>query len=245
MESEEITKNAAQAAAAEAQKEDRPVYVKEILSFRFMVWAFFLMGVIGVLIEGVFCVFFYGHWETHVTSVFLWHNALYGVGAVLFFGMAAKLDRMNIVLKSVIMMLAATILELLAGFLILYGLGMRAWNYFDTPYHFMGLIAPRYALGWGVIAFAVCLIYRPVGTAAAKLKSKVWKGIAVGLFVIMGTDAVLASMCMARWSQRHYGGHSGRPTAIDRLASDEWMKEWFIEWKFDDECDYEEMAKGK
>jgi len=224
----------AEVCPAEPMAPETPVYVKEILSFRFLVWAFFLCGALGVLIEGVFCLFYYGHWETHVTTYLSWCNALYGVGAVLYFTMAAKMDNVSLVRKVVIMTLASTLLELLTGLLCLYGIGMRAWDYYDTRFNFLGLIAPLYSLGWALPALTVCLTYRKAGTAAAKLKSRFWKKAAVVLCIVLSADILLAAACMTKWSARHYGRPSLQPTIIDQLAPDEWMEQRFIEWRFSD-----------
>jgi len=212
--------------------QETPVYVKEILSFRFLVWAFFLFGILGVLIEGVFCIFFYGHWETHVTTFFGWYNALYSVGAVLYFFMAARMDHAALWKKVLAMTLVSTLLELLAGLLILRGLGMRAWDYNDTRFNFMGLIAPLYSLGWAIPALFVSLTYRKAGTSAAKLKSSFWKKAAVVLCILISADLLLAAVCMSRWSIRHYSGVSERPLLIERIASDDWMASRFVEWRF-------------
>jgi len=188
--------------------------------------------ILGVLIEGVFCIFFYGHWETHVTTFFGWYNALYSVGAVLYFFMAARMDHAALWKKVLAMTLVSTLLELLAGLLILRGLGMRAWDYNDTRFNFMGLIAPLYSLGWAIPALFVSLTYRKAGTSAAKLKSSFWKKAAVVLCILISADLLLAAVCMSRWSIRHYSGVSERPLLIERIASDDWMASRFVEWRF-------------
>ena len=48
-------------------------------------WLFMAGSLMGVLIEGLFCLIRKGQWESHVVTVFGPFNALYGAGAVLFF----------------------------------------------------------------------------------------------------------------------------------------------------------------
>ncbi len=87
----------------------------------------FLAGsVLGVLIEGIFCLISKGHWETHVVSVIAPYNILYGLGAVLFYVGAVKLQHKPLAVQIAIMTFLGTVLELVCGLLLRYGLGMRA-----------------------------------------------------------------------------------------------------------------------
>lgn len=87
----------------------------------------FLAGsVLGVLIEGIFCLISKGHWKTHVVSVIAPYNILYGLGAVLFYVGAVKLQHKPLAVQIAIMTFLGTVLELVCGLLLRYGLGMRA-----------------------------------------------------------------------------------------------------------------------
>lgn len=87
----------------------------------------FLAGsVLGVLIEGIFCLISKGHWETHVVSVIAPYNILYGLGTVLFYVGAVKLQHKPLAVQIAIMTFLGTVLELVCGLLLRYGLGMRA-----------------------------------------------------------------------------------------------------------------------
>lgn len=87
----------------------------------------FLAGsVLGVLIEGIFCLISKGHWETHVVSVIAPYNILYGLGAVLFYVGAVKLQHKPLAVQIAIMTFLGAVLELVCGLLLRYGLGMRA-----------------------------------------------------------------------------------------------------------------------
>lgn len=87
----------------------------------------FMAGcILGVLLEGIFCIITKGHWESHVVSVIGAFNILYGTGAVLFYVGAVRLKSKPMLFKVAVMAVSATALELTGGLLLRYGLGMRA-----------------------------------------------------------------------------------------------------------------------
>ena len=61
----------------EASKESNDKF-----SYFKMFWLFIFGSLPGVLLEGLWCLAFYGHWETHVVTVFEPLCVLYGFGMV-------------------------------------------------------------------------------------------------------------------------------------------------------------------
>ncbi len=94
------------------------------ITYRKLFWLFLIGSVIGVMLEGLFCLISKGAWETHVVSVYLPLNPLYGTGAVLLYVGAVRLRKKNIWCRVLYMTLGATALELICGLLLRYGLGM-------------------------------------------------------------------------------------------------------------------------
>lgn len=126
--------------------EDSPI------TYRKLFWLFLIGSVIGVLLEGLFCLISKGAWETHVVSVYLPINPLYGAGAVLFYVGAVRLQNKNIWCRVLFMTLSATVLELICGLLIRYALGMKAWNYENNFMNYHGIICLGFSLAWGIAA---------------------------------------------------------------------------------------------
>ena len=62
------------------------------ITYEKLFWLFIVGSLIGVVMEGVFCVFSKGHWESHVLTLVGQFNALYGAGAVLFYSLIALLQ---------------------------------------------------------------------------------------------------------------------------------------------------------
>ena len=65
-------------------------------------WLFLVGRVAGVLIEGLFCLIVKGHWETHVVPVLAPYSILYGLGIVLFYVGAVKLQHRSLVLQIIV-----------------------------------------------------------------------------------------------------------------------------------------------
>lgn len=78
-------------------------------------WLFMAGSLLGVLIEGVFCVFRYGHWETHTVAVWGPFCIIYGIGAVVLYIGAVLLEGKSYILQFVIFTFAATVIEYLCG----------------------------------------------------------------------------------------------------------------------------------
>lgn len=50
-----------------------------------MFWLFMFGNVLGVLLEGTWCKLCFGHWETHVVTIWGPFCLIYGIGAVMFY----------------------------------------------------------------------------------------------------------------------------------------------------------------
>lgn len=210
-----------------------------IITFDKLFWLFFFFSILGVIIEGVFCLIEKKHWETHVLVVWGWFNVLYGMGAILFYVASAKMHIASLPLKVLLMALYATALEYIAGLMLKFGLDMRAWDYRNQFLNIDGIICPLFAVGWGVAGYFMNRGYQSLSRMMDRLATPFLHGLAVALCLFLVMDFLLAVLCMIRWSKRHHGypADDRIDELIDRLAPDEWMKKRFVEWEFLDEKD--------
>ena len=200
-------------------------------------WLFMAGSILGVIIEGVYCLIKKGHWESHVVSVFGAFNILYGLGAVLFYVAAAALRRKTLFSKTVILMLGATFLELICGLILKNVLGMRAWNYQNSILNYKGLICLPFTLVWGLSGFVFCSFYAHINLLLDKFAEKIphYACVVCSLFMIF--NLCLTGLSIIRWSERHYNVNSSSTlqTYLDNEMPDWWMSRRFVEWKFLDE----------
>ena len=199
-------------------------------------WLLIAGSFTGVVIEGLFCLILRGHWESHVVSMFGPFNALYGVGAVLFFSVSALLKNKNIFLKVAVIVAIATVLELLCGILLADGLGMKAWDYSHSFLNYRGIICLSFSLAWGAAGLVFCLLFDKIDRFFCKLQGKKIHILCMVLSVFMAINLCLTAVCIVRWSDRHY--HTATDTRlgkmVDEIAPDQWMQHRFIEWSFID-----------
>lgn len=163
------------------QSQEEKSKIPYVKLFTLFMWS----CIFGVLMEGVFYFFAKGHWKTPVVSIWGAFNILYGFDAVAFYVGAVKLKEHNIILRVVIMMIVATILELFCGLLLKKVLGMRAWNYSHNFMNYQGLICLKFSLDWGVAACLFCLLCPKIDKLLSFVKGKAYKIICSVLTVFM------------------------------------------------------------
>ena len=103
--------------------------VKPHIDYSKLFWLFLFGSLLGMLIEGVFCLIRFGHWETHVVSVRLPLCILYGIGAVFYFIGGAFLQNEKIIIQFLLFGALGTGLEFISGWILEHGLKMYAWDY--------------------------------------------------------------------------------------------------------------------
>lgn len=208
--------------------------VKEKITFNNLFILFLFGSVLGVLIEGSYCLIKKGHWESHVVSMIFILNILYGLGAVLFYVGSVKLQKKKLLTKVLIMTVLVTILELLCGLLLREVLGMRAWNYHNRFLNYEGLICLEFSIGWGLVALVFALISPYINKGLTKFNTKFWQVIFIIFACLFMCDFLITGASILRWSKRHMGvdARNKIEELLDEKASDEVMEQRFIEWKF-------------
>ncbi len=212
---------------------DTPSAKKQI-TYDKLFWLFIFGSILGVLIEGIFCLITRGYWESHVVTVIGAFNILYGLGAVLFYVGAVILKNKNIFSKTLIMTLVATLLELLSGLMLRNRLGMRAWNYENSFMNYKGLICLGFSLVWALAAFLFCALYPRIDLWLDRFEKKKWHIVCVAFSFFMAVNLCLTGASIVRWSERHYGieAQTQFEISLDSEMPDEWMQARFMDWQF-------------
>jgi uncharacterized membrane protein len=207
----------------------------EKIRYSDLFWLFVAGSLFGVLVEGVFCMIAFGHWETHVVSVWGHFCIIYGIGASAFYACAIWLKRENMLVQFLVTSFICDTVEIVAGALLEFGLGMRAWDYHGELLNFRGYISLKMTAGWGIIGLiSIHLIMPHAENVLLKMRTRNWD-IACMLFTIfMVIDLALTTYCLIRWSMRYHGAtaHNAFDAFIDAKYNDDYMKHRFVEWKF-------------
>lgn len=136
---------------------------KDGVTYCNMFWLFMFGNVLGVLLEGTWCRLIFGHWETHVATIWGPFSLIYGVGAVMFYISGEKIRSTGykgVVARFCSIAIVATVFELACGLLLEYGMGMKAWDYSKSFMNYKGLICLKMTLLWGLagVIFAYMVV---------------------------------------------------------------------------------------
>lgn len=117
-----------------------------------MFWLFMFGNVLGVLLEGTWCKMCFGHWETHVVTIWGPFCLIYGIGAVMFY-ISGEIVRSTgfrgVLARFCLISVVATVFELACGLLLEYGMDMKAWDYSKNFLNYKGLICLKMTVLWG------------------------------------------------------------------------------------------------
>lgn len=221
------------------KKEKKPL---RKVRFPDLVYLFFFGSLLGVLLEGLFCIGLHWVfekrflWETHVVSMVLPLCIIYGVGAAIYYAVGVRIAKWNIILRFLMYALVGSVVEYAAGWLLEYGLHMLAWDYSTVPGNIQGYLCPGMSAGWGVAGVVFDFLIPPIQKLLDRFECKATRVIAVILCVVMTLDIAAAFVCITRWSHRHFGAPPANAveTYIDEHFPDDWMQHRFIEWHFRD-----------
>ena len=208
---------------------------KQKILYMDMFWLFMIGNVLGVILEGLWCVLTQGHWETHVVTIWGPFCLIYGVGAVIFYISSVKLKERNAITNFVIIALLASAFELLCGLLLEFGLGMRAWDYTDEFMNFRGHICILMTILWGIMGLIFARLAVPgLDRMFEKMRSRKWHMICTCLSVFMVINIAATSLCILRWSARHEGDppENFMERIVDSWYGDDVMTQRFCEWHF-------------
>lgn len=198
-------------------------------------WLYMIGNILGFLMEGIWCKFKYGRWESHVVSMIGPFCLIYGIGAALFYLCGRRLKNKNIFIQFLFSCLVGDVVEYICGYILEYGLGMRAWYYGRYFLNINGYICLFMTIVWGFVGLIFIYFVMPIWDKFyEKIKGKILTKICYILAIIMLIDFIFTMICITRWAYRHKGVGSKNKVIniIDRKYDDEYMARRFNEWRF-------------
>ena len=209
--------------------------INQTVTYSEIFWLFIVGSLLGVLLEGTFCLLRYGQWETHTVAVWGPFCIIYGIGAVVLYIQAILLQKQNIVIQFIGFALITTMIEYLCGALLKYGLHMRAWDYSKAFWNIDGLICLKFTAAWGLAG----VVFARWGVPALKLVFSKMNGIGwhiacICFSIFMAVNLLVTAACIFRWSRRHQGVPPNNQIEqyIDQIWDDGRMEKRFCEWRF-------------
>lgn len=197
-------------------------------------WLFIFASWIGVILEGFYCLFKFGVWESHVVSVYGHFCIIYGIGIVGYYLISFLIKKYNFFIKYLIYACVGTFVELVCGLVLEYGLNMYAWSYKNSFLNFKGHICLFMFLVWGLfgVVFEKCTPF--IQKYIRLTRNKIFNFILPFFTLFMIFNFTVTGVAIVRWAQRHEGktNNSSIIKYIDKKYTDEYMSKRFMEWHF-------------
>lgn len=209
--------------------------VKDI-TYQKVFWLFIFGSILGVLLEGVWCLLIYDRWETHVVSLWGPFCIIYGFGAVGCYIGAVYLRGQSVFRRFIAFAAIGTAIEYICGWVLEFGLNMRAWDYSDSFMNLRGYVTLSMTILWGILGVAFGHIVPKLERMFQKMSGHRWRTACICLTVFMIINLAGTAACIMRWSSRHDGipPSNAIEQIIDRDYNDARMAKRFCEWRFID-----------
>lgn len=201
-------------------------------------WLFIVASYFGLFLEGFYCLFKFGKWESHVVSVYGHFCIIYGVGIVFYYTLSHYIKKYNIFLRFFLYASLGTFIELACGLLLKYTLNMMAWSYENCFLNFMGLICFRMFIIWGILGFIFEKTNKYTEKFVKLTRTKLFNAVVPIFTLFMIFNLLITSFAIYRWANRHNQEHiktNSIANYFDKKYNDEYMKKRFMEWYFIDD----------
>lgn len=176
------------------------------INFTMIFWLFVIGSVFGFLLEGLWCVFQSGHWESHSSLVWGTFCTVYGFGAVAVYLLADLLRAKNILLQSAAFMLSGALVEYFTSWIQEFCFGSTSWDYSGHFLNIGGRVSLQMTLLWGVLGIAFTkLLYPLLRKLFSHHPPKLWRVITLVCAVFMVVNTTVSYAAVLRWSQRQAG----------------------------------------
>ena len=211
----------------------RAVHINVTMIF----WLFVIWSVFGFILEGLWCIFRSGHWESHSSLVWGTFCTVYGFGAVAVYLLADLLREKNILLQSAAFMLSGALVEYFTSWIQEFCFGSTSWDYSGHFFNIGGRVSLQMTLIWGVLGIAFSkLLYPVLKKLFSRQLPKLWRMITLACAVFMVINAAVSCAAVLRWSQRQAGFETEHPVAVffDQHFDNRWMEHHYPNMKFGD-----------
>jgi uncharacterized membrane protein len=197
-----------------------------------ILWLLLLYSVIGVLVEGVFCLVLTRRLELRLGLLYLPLRPTYGVG-----GLACSLLLAQYTSAPVLVFLfgflICTVVEYVASLVTEKAFGTVSWDYSDKVLHLQGRVCLQYSLAWGLLALLAVYGLDPLLRGwVSRLDRSLGESLLSLLVILTLLSVVLTLLALARVRDRVdrlRGRLRGEPVTapetardrlVDRLAPD-------------------------
>jgi len=176
---------------------------KSKITYSKIFWLFLLGSLAGFVLEGLWCIFKTGAWESHSATVIGPFCIIYGFGAVVVYLISTWMKGRRLPLQFILFSVAGALVEYFGSLFQEVILGSVSWDYSDHFMNISGRVSLQMTLLWGVLGiFFVRLFFPLLVKLFGKMTHRIWKIVCVLLSVFMAVNLLLSATAVMRWRER-------------------------------------------
>lgn len=205
------------------------------VTYAALFWLFMLGSVVGIALEGVWCLLKKGRWEYHPFTVWGPFCIIYGVGAAAVYWLAALLQGRSLPLQFAAFSISGALVEYFGSLLQEKLFGTVSWDYSDHFLNLGGRVSLQMSLLWGVLGVAfIHLLYSPLTRLLAGMQGKGWQAACLVLSVYMAVNLAVSAAAILRWRARQDAAAPASAAAqwLDETFDDDWMRQRYPNMRF-------------
>lgn len=203
-------------------------------------WLFVIGGIVGFVLETIFCFLFSGHFEMRTSLVFGMFIPVYGLGAVVLTLTLHKLYK----LRDLWIFLCAAVIggtvEYLSSFVQEMTLGTISWDYSNTQFNFNGRTNLTFSFIWGILGiFGIKDWYPKISKMIERIPKKCGKPITYVVLILLILDSILSIAAVMRKVKRYYNSppENAVEVFLDQNFNDDYLNFVYPNMKIPDKQD--------
>ena len=209
------------------EKKGKSRVFAEGCGFYKLFWLFMVGGLIGDLVETVFCRITIGRWMSRSSVVWVPFSIVWGLGFALFTAILYQHRKKS----DSFLFIAGTVLggafEYLCSVFTEMVFGTIFWDYSHVPFNLAGRINLLYCFFWGIAAVIwFKYVYEKISGLIEKMPIRVGKVLTWIMVVFMLCNIFVSSLALGRYQERRAGVPAEAPwqQIMDEKYDDEVMR---------------------
>ena len=201
-------------------------------------WVFFIGCFLGVLVERVWCMVRYGHYEPRVGLIYGPFNLVYGIGAWALTLSLYPFRNRSKIFSFLGGALVGSVVEYACSWFQEMVFGSVSWDYSNQPFNLNGRICLLYSVYWGVLGVAWIKDFYPrMAKAILHIPNRVGRPLTALLAAFMLVNTLMTGLTAMRWMERRQGETPSNAVEayLDEHYPDERMARIFSNLVFNDE----------
>lgn len=169
-------------------------------------WVFFIGCFLGVMVERIWCLVRYGHYEPRVGLIYGPFNLVYGIGAWALTLTLYPFRNRSKILSFLGGALVGSAVEYACSWFQEMVFGSVSWDYSSQPFNLNGRICLLYSAYWGVLGVAwIKDLYPRMAKLILSIPNRIGRPLTVLLAAFMLFNALMTGLTTMRWMERRQG----------------------------------------